>query len=147
MWAVRRTTKIDSPYRSSFGRWWARAASSTARSWSENSCWISASISASGSWRPTQTNRPGRLRPAPMPGHRRRADSQPHERGELDEQTQRVEPDVQDDQLLEGEHREGGVERRRDDDRGPRRAEARIDGAEPSGHRVVARQDVREPRV
>ena len=213
---MRRTTKSESPYCSSFGRWCARAASSIARSWSANSCWTSAGARrrlveadpdesagllqhladvgdrdvadseavgvgdavddslharpspASSARRPSTRYASGPVsaaappaivfvqpavaiaptqkssgntttaiaaakpaRHAPRPRHLRRGDAKPDERGELDQQAQRVEPDVQDDQLLEGEHGEGGVARRRDEDRRPRRAEARVDGAEP----------------
>src|SRR6266446_2806509 len=66
--AGRSTTKMESPYCSSFGRWWASWASSTARSWSSNSCWICLSNSGEGSCRPTHTKTPGCLRASLMSG-------------------------------------------------------------------------------
>src|SRR6266849_9871841 len=66
--AGRSTTKMESPYCSSLGRWWAAWASSMASSWSPNSSWICLSSSGEGSWRPIQTKWSGFLRTSLMSG-------------------------------------------------------------------------------
>src|SRR5712691_2709611 len=66
--AGRSTTKMESPYCSSLGRWWAAWASSMASSWSPNSSLICLSSSGEGSWRPIQTKWSGFLRTSLMSG-------------------------------------------------------------------------------